>query len=124
MRRRRQTECSAGSEPPAIQRARPMRSTRCGLAVVLTVSFAIEATAARPVEPGKERPAAPKLDTDWRVLVAPARRARPGRRALPESAPIKPLSDFELTGPKPGDAFQLGNFAADGKWGIQDGGVV
>lgn len=90
---------------------------------VLFLSMASVSPAAPPAD-AKAKTAKPKVNADWRILVAPARRARPGLRALPESALVKPLSDFELTGPKPGDAFQLGNFAADGKWGLHDGGVV
>lgn len=83
------------------------------------------ANGAEPPTENSENPAAaPKLDTNWHVLVAPMRRARPGLRALPQNAPVTPLSEFELTGAKPGDQFQLGNFATDGKWGIQDGAVT
>lgn len=59
----------------------------------------------------------------WHVLYSPARRAR-GTRPLSESAPLKSLSELELTGPEPGHPFVLGEFAVDGRWGIVDGAVA
>jgi hypothetical protein len=102
-----------------------MRSIASVVIVGLVLAFVSSSNAAPPAESGEKPTAKPKLDTNWHVLVADSlRRTRSRLRALPENAPIKPLSDFELTGPKPGDSFQLGNFVTDGKWGIQDGGVV
>ena len=101
-----------------------MRSSARALLLSLCLATTAASNAAPPAENSEKPAAAPRLDTDWHVLVAPMRRARPGLRALPQNAPITPLSEFELTGAKPGDQFQLGNFATDGKWGIQDGAVT
>lgn len=87
------------------------------LFVLLSGSDAAE-PAAKPADPTPE-----KLDTNWRVLVNPARRAR-GRRALPENGPLVNIPNLELTGPEPGHPFVLGHYADDGKWGIVDGSVV
>lgn len=43
--------------------------------------------------------------------------------ALPKTAKITPLDDLQFTGPKPSHPFVLGNYAADGKWGISNGYV-
>lgn len=71
-----------------------------------------------------ESAAAPgTLDTRWQVLVNPSRRAR-GRRDLPKNGPIENIAQLEITGPAPGHQFVLGQYADDGKWGYDDGGVV
>src|SRR5690349_10332836 len=102
----------------------PMRFIASVVFVGLLIAQSSSSIAAPPTESVDKPAVQPKLDTDWHVLVAGTRRTRPGLRALPKDAPITPLTEFELTGPKPGDPFQLGNFATDGKWGILDGGVT
>lgn len=59
----------------------------------------------------------------WTVLYTAGRRTQ-GVRPLPPNGKIQPLPDLKFTGPEPGHPFVLGEFAADGQWGIADGGIV
>jgi len=59
----------------------------------------------------------------WTVLFSPGRRTQ-GVRPLPPNGKIQPLPDLQFMGPEPGHPFVLGEFAADGEWGIADGGIV
>lgn len=59
----------------------------------------------------------------WSVLYAAGRRAQ-GARPLPPNGKIQPLPELQFTGPEPGHPFVLGDFAADGEWGVADGGIV
>lgn len=62
------------------------------------------------------------LTTDWKILLRPQRgTATP--RDLPPAGAIQPLADFQFTGPMPAHPFVLGNFAADGKFGMVSGGI-
>jgi hypothetical protein len=76
-----------------------------------------------------EAPAADEAADDvtvtrrWSILYNPGRRTN-GVRPLPPNGKIQPLPDLQFTGPEPGDPFVLGEFAADGEWGIADGGIV
>lgn len=36
---------------------------------------------------------------------------------------MQPIDDLKFTGPAPGHSFVLGNFVADGEWGVVDGGI-
>lgn len=70
-----------------------------------------------------ETPHAPDLPVkDWLVLHVPV---KPTRNVQPLNAQSKlvPLDGFELTGPNPGHPFVLGDYRADGKWGVVEGGV-
>lgn len=58
----------------------------------------------------------------WEYLHRAGRRAR-GRRPLPANSRIEPLDDLRFTGPAPGHPFVLGNYVADGTWGVVNGGI-
>lgn len=77
-----------------------------------------------PALPDGNTPAvSKKLDTQWHILVNPARRVR-GRKDLPKDGPLVNIHNLELTGPGQGHPFVLGQYADDGKWGYVDGSVV
>lgn len=59
---------------------------------------------------------------EWTVLHLRSSRLK-GTRPLPKLAKVKSLEEFSLVGPKPGHPFVLGNFSADGKFGLIDGYV-
>lgn len=64
----------------------------------------------------------PPLTMQWKVLhrsVRPSANPRP----LPPTGPIRPLTDFQFTGPNPAHPFILGNFATDGQFGVVAGGI-
>jgi hypothetical protein len=62
------------------------------------------------------------LTTTWKILLRPQRgTATP--RDLPPAGAIQPLADFQFTGPMPAHPFVLGNFVADGKFGMVSGGI-
>lgn len=42
---------------------------------------------------------------------------------LPKKSKLVPLDDLQFTGPRPSHPFVLGNFAADGHWGLVNGSV-
>jgi len=42
---------------------------------------------------------------------------------LPKKSKLVPLDELQLTGPRPSHPFVLGNFAADGHWGMVNGAV-
>lgn len=63
------------------------------------------------------------VTTRWKVLFNAGRRAR-GTRPLPPNGAIQSLEDLQFIGPEPGHPFVLGEFAADGQWGVVDGGIV
>lgn len=68
--------------------------------------------AAEPVE----------LSSQWTILHRPVRASsRP--RELAANGPLKPLPNLQFTGPGPAHPFVLGNYVADGKWGVVQGGV-
>jgi hypothetical protein len=73
---------------------------------------------AKPAEKDK----AFTLTNKWAVLVNPTARIR-GRRPLPENGPIQSLQELKFTGPKPKHPFVLGEFAADGEFGLVDGAL-
>jgi hypothetical protein len=62
------------------------------------------------------------LTTRWTTLYR-AGRASPQARPLPANGPLYPYAEMQFTGPMPAHPFVLGNFAADGKFGIVNGGV-
>lgn len=56
----------------------------------------------------------------WSVLHLRNTRSR-GNQKLTSSAKVTSLPDLIFTGPKPGHPFVLGNFDADGEWGLSNG---
>jgi hypothetical protein len=62
------------------------------------------------------------LSTRWTQLLRGSRPA-PQPRPIPPNSPLKPLTDFSFTGPMPAHPFVLGNFAADGQFGVIGGGI-
>lgn len=82
--------------------------------------------AADPVEePAAADDAAPAVTVTkrWSVLYNAGRRTQ-GVRPLPPNGKIQALPDLQFTGPQPGHPFVLGEFSADGEWGIGDGGII
>ncbi len=75
----------------------------------------IEAQGAKPTTHESQR-----LTKNWKVLFRGRPRHR-GTAALPNDSPLKTLQPFEFQGPRPGDPFLLGKFAADGQWGVHNG---
>lgn len=63
-----------------------------------------------------------ELSSRWTILLRPGR-AAPQPRPLPANGPIRPLTELQFTGPKPAHPFVLGNFAADGQFGVVNGGI-
>ncbi len=64
----------------------------------------------------------PPLSNRWTQLLR-ASRPQPQTRPLPASAALKPLDDLSFTGPMPAHPFVLGNFAADGRFAVVNGGI-
>lgn len=64
----------------------------------------------------------PELSARWTILHRPERGA-PTPRPLPPAGVIKPLRDFQFTGPMPSHPHVLGNFAVDGTFGTVNGGI-
>lgn len=62
------------------------------------------------------------LTTRWSTLLRPSR-GSPQARELPMNGPIRSLTEFQFKGPRPGHPFILGNFAADGQFGVRNGGI-
>lgn len=93
----------------------------CGLLFLL----ARPVTADDPPAADAAAEAAPEVTVTsrWTVLCTPGRRIQ-GSRPLPPNGKIQPLPDLQFTGPEPGHPFVLGDFAADGEWGVADGGIV
>lgn len=56
----------------------------------------------------------------WTVLRLQNRRSR-GSRPLAANAKVKNLSELVFSGPRPGHPFVLGNYSADGEWGMVNG---
>lgn len=50
-------------------------------------------------------------------------RGVPALAPLPKKSKLVPLDDLQFTGPRPSHPFVLGNFAADGHWGLINGAV-
>ncbi|RLS54762.1 MAG: hypothetical protein DWH91_11000 [Planctomycetota bacterium] len=63
------------------------------------------------------------LTDKWSVLHKPGR-ARPGVFPLPEKGSLQSIPEFALTGPMPGHPFGLGEFVANGTWGMTQGAVT
>lgn len=59
---------------------------------------------------------------NWNVLYVPGRPQR-NVQPLDQKHKLVPLDELSLTGPNPGHPFVLGNFRADARWGIVEGGV-
>lgn len=64
----------------------------------------------------------PPLTTRWTTILRASRPA-PQPRPLPAGAAVKSLTEFSFTGPMPAHPFVLGNFAADGEFGVVNGGL-
>ena len=62
------------------------------------------------------------LTTRWSTLLRPSR-GSPQARELPMNGPIRSLPEFQFKGPRPAHPFMLGNFAADGQFGLRNGGI-
>jgi hypothetical protein len=62
------------------------------------------------------------LSSKWIVLINPAAKIR-GKRPLPEKGLVQSLPELRFTGPKPKHPFVLGEFAADGEFGLVDGAL-
>lgn len=58
----------------------------------------------------------------WLVLQVPGR-IQNNVQPLPKSSKLVPREEFTLTGPGPGHPFLLGDYTADGRWGVVAGGV-
>ena len=56
----------------------------------------------------------------WSVLHLRNTRSR-GTQKLSDAAKVMSLKDLIFAGPKPGHPFVLGNFDADGEWGLSNG---
>lgn len=56
----------------------------------------------------------------WTVLHLQNARMR-GISPLPASSKLKSLAELQFTGPYPAHPYYLGNYAADGKWGLVNG---
>ncbi len=59
---------------------------------------------------------------DWTVLHL-RKRPNPKPHSFTKATKLISLSEFQITGPMPGHPFVLGNYAADGEWGLIDGYV-
>jgi hypothetical protein len=64
----------------------------------------------------------PALTTRWTVLHRPMAGGG-AARPLAARGPIQPLPNLQFTGPMQAHPFVLGNFAADGAFGVVDGGI-
>ncbi len=100
-----------------------MRRRACALWALLVCTVTLADVAAQ--QPPESEPAAggPTIPAGrWKVLLTPPGNVR-GVRPLPQNAPLKPLPELKFTGPGAGHPFVLGDFAADGRWGLGTGGV-
>lgn len=88
-----------------------------GLVVATGLAFLFlsteRGTTAEKVADGDGEPVL-KLSDKWVTLYRPRRRS--GNGQLPEGSPLEVLTNFEVTGPRPGDPFQFGEFQSIGKW--------
>lgn len=62
------------------------------------------------------------LSGRWTNLFRPTR-VTPQPLPLPPAGTIQPLAELQFTGPRPAHPFVLGNFAADGRFGLVGGGI-
>lgn len=101
-----------------------MRIRPVPISALVVVASLLRHSPAQVVEDTEDPPDKPELTvtTTWTDLHRSGRRAR-GRRPLPANSPLEPLDDLRFTGPDPGHAFVLGNYVADGEWGVVNGGI-
>ena len=79
----------------------------------------VAAADAKPDEDG-EAPSV-TLTSKWQTLYVPKRGIGTGQ--MPKNSPLEVLTDFEVTGPRPGHPFEFGEFKSIGRWGEMRGAL-
>lgn len=70
------------------------------------------------------QPKASKAPIKWQVLHLASKAPRRGVHPLDEKSGLKNLPELNLVGPSPGHPFLLGNFAINGRFGVQDAALM
>ncbi len=96
------------------------------LARTVVCAAAVSAILGMPAsaQPKAGKPATGKTPTKWQVLHLASRAPRRGIYPLDAKSNIKSLPELNLIGPSPGHPFLLGNFAINGRFGIQDAALT
>jgi hypothetical protein len=96
---------------------RPSHAVRLVAAAVLAAPLLIAAD-----KPNAKPANQFQLTDKWVVLVNPVGKIR-GRRPLPDKGLVQNVAELKFVGPQPRHPFVLGEFAADGEFGIVDGSL-
>lgn len=85
--------------------------------LLATTLAPIVSVSAQPKSGGK---AGKSAAAKWQVLHLASKVPRRGIHPLDDKSTLQNLAQLDLVGPKPGDPYILGNFAINGRFGIQD----
>lgn len=88
-----------------------------------TVLCAVAVLACHVID-ASAQPKTGKPPARWQVLHLASKAPRRGIHPLDDKSTLKSLPELNLIGPSPGHPFLLGNFAINGRFGIQDAALT
>jgi hypothetical protein len=77
-----------------------------------------------PAEQVAAQSKAARSTVKWQVLHLASKAPRRGIHPLDDTSTVQNLTELNLVGPSPGHQFLLGNYAINGRFGIQDGALT